>query len=396
MIGTGVSAGADGGGTDGASTDGASGAGPTNSLADIAGLRAGHASRTGDGWLTGTTVVVCDGDGAVAGADVRGGGPGTRETDLLDPRAMVQRVHAIVLGGGSAFGLAAADGVMNRLAGDGRGFRISAGSAPPVVVPIVPAAILFDLGRGGDPGCRPDAEFGARAYDDALRAAMTPGAPALVAVPAGNVGAGTGALAGGLKGGIGSASALVSGSGVAGTVAALVAVNARGSTVDPGSGSLYGAAFGLPGEFDWLRPPEAGDLRAATATPGLLSELPARPLNTTIGVVATDVPLTKAQCAKIAAVAHDGMARAIRPSHLMSDGDTVFGLSTGRAAAGGEPAGGADHALFNEILIAAADCFCRAVVRAMLSARTVTTPAGTWRSYLDVFPSATGSPGAGD
>jgi putative pantetheine hydrolase len=373
------------------SADGVRGAGPTNSLADIAGLRTGHASRTGDGWLTGTTVVVCDGDGAVAGADVRGGGPGTRETDLLDPRAMVQRVHAIVLGGGSAFGLAAADGVMNRLAGDGRGFRIPAGNTPPVVVPIVPAAILFDLGRGGDPGCRPDAEFGARAYDDALRATMT------VPVPAGNVGAGTGALAGGLKGGTGSASVLVSGSGVSGTVAALVAVNARGSTVDPGSGSMYGAAFGRPGEFDWLRQPEAGDLRAAAAIPGLLSDLPARPLNTTIGVVATDVPLTKAQCAKIAAVAHDGMARAIRPTHLMSDGDTVFGLSTGRAAAGGEPAGGADHTLFNEILIAAADCFGRAVVHAMLSARSVTTPAGTWRSYLDVFPSAAGSAsGAGD
>ena len=140
--------------------------GPTNTLTDVDGIRVGHATRIGDGWLTGTTVVVAPPGGAVGGVDVRGGGPGTRETDLLDPRNAVTHVHAVVLTGGSAFGLAAADGVMQRLLADGIGFPVG---GPGEVVPIVPAAVIFDLGRGGDFRHVPDASLGAEAYDAADR-----------------------------------------------------------------------------------------------------------------------------------------------------------------------------------------------------------------------------------
>ncbi|MGN6089921.1 MAG: P1 family peptidase [Actinomycetales bacterium] len=202
--------------------------GATNSLVDVAGLRVGHATRTGEGWLSGTTVVLTGADGAVGGVDVRGGGPGTRETDLLDPRNAVERVHAVMLTGGSAFGLAAATGVMSRLVDAGIGFSVG---PPGHVVPIVPGAVIFDLGRGGDFRATPDGDLGAEAYDAAV--ASGGAAPA-----SGAVGAGTGAVAGGLKGGIGSASAVLpDGS----TVAALLVVNAAGSTVDRRTGELLGA-----------------------------------------------------------------------------------------------------------------------------------------------------------
>ncbi len=359
------------------------GCGPTNSLHDVAGLRAGHATVAGDGWLTGVTVVVTPPDGAVGGVDVRGGGPGTRETDLLDPRNAVERVNAIVLGGGSAYGLSAAHGVMTRLAALHRGVRV--GPDESHVVPIVPAAILFDLGRGGVFGNYPGPDTGAAAFDDAM--AATPGAP----VPLGGIGAGTGALAGELKGGIGSASIVLADPalGKPVTVAALAAVNSVGSVADERTGVLHGARFGLPGEFDWLVPPSPEELQAGAGRLGLRSrpdeepvptEAP-RPLNATIGVVATDASLTKAQCAKLAGVAHDGMARAIRPAHSMFDGDTVFALATGDGPV-------AAPLEFHAILTAAADCFTRAVVHAVLSAASVTTKDGTWPSYLDLFPSA--------
>ncbi len=245
------------------------GAGPTNSLTDVRGLRVGHATLDGDGWLTGVTVVLTPPGGATAGVDVRGGAPGTRETDLLDPRNSVQRAHAIMLGGGSAYGLSAAHGVLTRLAALGRG--VAVGDAPSHVVPIVPAAILFDLGRGGVFGNYPGAEAGEAAFDAALASGGGP-------VAAGNVGAGTGAVAGQLKGGTGSASAVleipvpaIPASGPAGqsaltvTVAALAAVNSAGSVAGERSGVLYGAQFGLPGEFDWLRPPASGELAAAAS-----------------------------------------------------------------------------------------------------------------------------------
>jgi putative pantetheine hydrolase len=364
--------------------------GPTNTLTDVAGLRVGHYQRTGDGWLTGTTVVLTPPDGAVAGVDVRGGGPGTRETDVLDPRNLVERVHAIVLGGGSAYGLAAATGVMERLADAKIGFPV--GTVEGQVVPIVPAAVLFDLGRGGEFRATPDAAFGASAYDAAYDAAGA-GPVAL-----GTVGAGTGALAGGLKGGVGSASVVLD-SGVTGsgaTVAVLAVVNAVGSTVDPATGELYGARFGLPGEFDGLRIPDSGEHVAAVAgaasaaasvTASAAADASAdgagvgtgvgEVFHTTIGVVATDATLTKAQCQKMAGIAHDGMARAIRPVHSMFDGDTVFALATGAGPA-------LDPITFNAVLAATADAFSRAVTHGMLAASS----AGEYRAYADIYPSA--------
>jgi L-aminopeptidase/D-esterase-like protein len=358
-------------------------AGPANSLADVSGLRVGHVTLAGDGWLTGVTVVLTPPEGATGGVDVRGGGPGTRETDLLSPLNQVDRVNAIVLSGGSAYGLAAAHGVMTRLAALHRGIQV--GPEPSHVVPIVPAAILFDLGRGGVFGNYPGPDAGAAAFDAAL--SPLPNGPA----QRGNVGAGTGALAGQLKGGIGTASEVLADSGTAGsgiTVAALAVVNAVGSVADHRTGLLYGAQFGLPGEFDWLLPPSPDELRAGSARldprPRLSPEGAApRPLNTTIGVVATDASLTKAQCAKLAGVAQDGLARAVRPAHSMFDGDTIFALATGTETA-------ASPLELHAILSAAADCFTRAVVHAVLSASSVTTPAGSWLSYLDLFPSADG------
>ncbi len=367
------------------SDQGGTAPGPGNSLTDVAGLRVGQVTLDGEGWLTGVTVVLAPPGGAVGGVDVRGGGPGTRETDLLDPRNMVERVHAVVLAGGSAYGLAAAHGALTRLAAAGRGLPM--GTEPAHVVPIVPAAILFDLGRGGVFGHYPGERAGEAAFDAALGPAG--GAP----VACGNVGAGTGAVAGQLKGGLGSASAVVAQPrpdqpARAVTVAALAAVNAVGSVADHRTGLLYGASSGLPGEFGWLRPPAPGELAAAGGrlAPRARSGAPAGPgvpppLNTTIGVVACDASLTKAQCAKLAAVAHDGLARAVRPAHSMFDGDTIFALATGE----GPPASPAE---FHALLTEAADCFARAVTRGVLAAGSVRTAGGAWPGYLDLFPSA--------
>jgi len=348
--------------------------GATNSLVDVAGIRVGHRTAAADGWLTGTTVILTGAAGAVGGVDVRGGGPGTRETDVLDPRNAAPPVHAVVLTGGSAFGLAATDGVMQRLETDGVG--VAAGPNQDIVVPIVPAAVVFDLGRGGDVSARPDPSFGRTAYDAATSEAGRLG------VPQGCVGAGTGAIAGLLKGGVGSASSvLASGE----TVGALAVVNSLGSTVDPHTGELYGARFGLPGEFAGLGRPTGEEVDAYRAgVAAALAALRAPVLNTTIGGVATDAALTRNQCARLAMVAHDGMARSIRPAHTMFDGDTVFALATCQTA---PPA---DEIVFNDLLTAAADCFARAVVHAVLAASLTETPAGRWLSYRDVFPSAFG------
>jgi len=344
--------------------------GATNTLTDVPGIKVGHAERRDDGWLSGTTVVLAPDGGACAGVDVRGGGPGTRETDLLDPRNVVPRVDAVVLSGGSAFGLATADGVMQRLFAAGVGLPVG---DPGEVVPVVPGAVIFDLGRGGDFAARPGAAFGAAAYD----AAVVGGEGA---VPLGVTGAGTGAKAGGLKGGVGSASAVLP-DGT--TVAALVVLNPVGSCVDPATGELYATRFGLPGEFDHLAPPKKDELRAAHEAGETAPAAPAlgASLATTVGVVATDATLTKAECAKVAGIAHDGMARGIRPVHTMLDGDTVFALATGDRAP-------SDLAGFQQVLDAAGDCFTRAIAHAMLAAETVETPAGRWRSYREAFPSA--------
>ena len=380
--------------------------GPTNSLTDVAGIRVGHADRRGDGWLSGVTVVLAPEAGAVAGVDVRGGGPGTRETDLLDPRNLVERVHAITLSGGSAFGLAAADGVLQRLYQAGVGYPVG---RPGEVVPIVPGAVIFDLGRGGDFAKRPGAAMGEEAYEAALSSAFGQ-------VPIGSLGAGTGATAGGLKGAVGSASVVLA-DGT--TVGALVVVNAFGSCADPATGELYAARFGLPGEFSELLLPDAEEVAAARAAaeavpgngkpgePGApaaeattSSRKPGKPgkpgnpggpgttFATTIGVVATDAMLTKAQCAKVSGIGHDGMARAIRPVHTMFDGDTVFSMATGNRRA-------PDLLAFHALLDAAGDCFTRAIGRAMLATESVQTPAGRWLSYRETFPSAFPTTGTG-
>ena len=278
---------------------------PAGSITDVAGLRVGHFTDTRR--PTGCTVVLTA-DGAVAGVDVRGAAPGTRETELLSPLNAVEQVHALVLAGGSAFGLDAASGVMRWL--DERGFGLQVG---PARVPIVPAAILFDLWVG-DASIRPDAAAG---YAACEAASTEP-------VAEGNVGAGSGATVGKLfglqramRGGIGCASVTVGGI----TVGALVAVNAIGDVIDPSTGQTVAGARTADGSA------LLGTMRAL-----LRGDLPV-PLQagsaTTLGVVATDAVLTKAQANKMAQMAHDGLARAINPVHTMTDGDTVFALATG-------------------------------------------------------------------
>lgn len=350
--------------------------GPTNGLLDVPGVRVGHLTRREPGWLTGTTVVLGPAEGIVAGVDVRGGGPGTRETDLLDPRNVVERVHAICLSGGSAFGLAAADGVLTALFEDGIGLSMG---GPGEVVPLVPGAVVFDLGRGGEFGNRPDAPAGRAAYFAARDVAG--------ALEQGAVGAGTGAKCGGFKGGVGSASAvLTSGSGDGTVVAALLVLNALGEAVDERTGELYARRFLLPGELPELGVPDAADVEAARARASQAPpQIVGQPgLATTIGVVATNATLTKAQCAKLAGIAHDGLARAVKPVHTMFDGDTFFGAAT----CADDGPGGLDPAGLHALLDAAGDVVTRAVAHAMVAAPSVTTPAGTWRGYREAFPSA--------
>ena len=280
-------------------------------LTAVSGIKVGHhtlAERP-----TGCTVVLAEA-GAVAGGDVRGGAPGTRETDLLDPVNMVQKVHAILLAGGSAFGLDAAGGVMRYLEEKGIGY-----DAFVAKVPIVTAAILFDLGVGGNPKIRPTADCG---YAAAQAASDAP-------VAEGNVGAGAGATVGKLggparsmKAGVGSA-AIVLPNGL--VVAALVAVNAVGDVIDPATGQVVAGVRNADGKG-------FADARRLIRS-GALARRPGE--NTTIGVVATNATLTKAEATKVAQMAHDGYARAISPAHTMADGDTVFALATGTLAGEG-------------------------------------------------------------
>lgn len=326
-----------------------------DAILDVQGLAVGSYERTGDGWLSGTTAVVFP-DGAVCSVDARGGGPGTRETDLLDPRNLVERVHAIVLSGGSAYGLDAAGGAMRVLEARGSGFRV--GPAAHQVVPIVPAAVLFDLGRGGEFTARPDATFGARAVEAASADELARGV----------VGAGTGAVAGGLKGGLGSASEEVDGA----RVGAIVAANAAGDVVDRADGTLYG-------DPRRLRPPSPADVDGARErlrpAAGLLA-------NTTIGVVATDVTLTKAEAQKLAGIAQDGIARAVRPAHTYFDGDTIFAASTCRLDLGID--GVERAARLVQLFEAGARCVARAIADAVVRAESV---AGI-PSYRELYPSA--------
>ncbi|MEC9347293.1 MAG: P1 family peptidase [Pseudomonadota bacterium] len=324
--------------------------GPTNLITDVAGLKVGNAEDRRA--LTGTTVIVPDAP-CVAAADVRGGGPGTREIEVMDPANLVDRIDAVVLSGGSAFGLAAADGAMVRLAALGRGFEVGG-----MRVPIVPAAILFDLASGGahDWGMNPPwRDLGIRAVD-ALATDFR----------LGNAGAGMGARAGGLKGGLGSAS-LVLDDGT--TVGALVAANPVGSVVMGDNRTFYAWALERDGEFGGNPPPGPVPLDAMGPVRGAV---PAAA--TTIAVVATDAALDKGQARRVAMMAHDGFARAIRPVHTPFDGDTIFALSTAKRRINGP----VDLA---RIGAAAADCLARAIARAAWHAEDV---AGlvSYRSFI--------------
>lgn len=336
--------------------------GPNNAITDVEGVLVGHYQETTDGALTGTTVILIP-DGAVAGVDVRGSAPGTRETDLLDPINMVQEVQAIVLSGGSAYGLESATGVMRYLEEQGIGFPVG----PERVVPIVPAAILFDLGRGGDWTRRPDADFG---YQAALNATDGP-------VAQGNVGAGTGANAGGgIKGGLGTASIVLE-NGV--TVAAIVAVNPGGRPHNPESGELYARWLELDGEFGGLgNPAELGFSGSPEDYFAYFQDSEQLVQNTTIGIIATDAVLTKAQAEKIAQMAHDGFARALRPVHTMGDGDVIFAAGTGAIELEGND--------FGAVGAAASDVMARAIVHAIINAESV----GERLSYCDTFEGTCG------
>jgi L-aminopeptidase/D-esterase-like protein len=324
-----------------------------NSITDVGGISVGHYQRLdpdaslGAGWACGVTVVLTP-PGTVGAVDCRGGAPGTRETDLLDPADSVRFVDAVLLAGGSAYGLAAADGVMRWLEEHERGVAMGGG-----VVPIVPGAVIFDLPVGGW-DCRPTAEFGYAAADEAQSGALA----------VGTVGAGVGARAGVLKGGVGTASTTLP-SGV--TVGAVVIVNSAGDVVD--------RATGLPWQADLI------EEFALTAPPveqvAALAELPSplNPLNTTIAVVATDAALSKAACRRVAIAAHDGLARTIRPAHTPLDGDTVFALATGAVEvppATDTPAAlSPETGLVTAVGAAAADCLARAVLAGVLAAESV-------------------------
>ncbi|MBC7434973.1 MAG: P1 family peptidase [Bdellovibrionales bacterium] len=313
----------------------------------MAGIEVGHDTDTRR--PTGCTVIIAR-DGAVAGVDVRGAAPGTRETDLLAPGNLVQKVHAIMLAGGSAWGLDAASGAMQWLEAQGVGLDVKVAR-----VPLVPGAVLFDL-MVGDASIRPDAQSGWRAC-----AAASTKAPAQ-----GNVGAGSGAAVGKLfgieramKGGIGTASVTVGGV----TVGALVACNALGDVVDPDTGQVVAGARTANGR-------KLLDSRKAILRGDLLKPLLAG-TNTTIGVIATDALITKVQAQRLAQMGHDGLARSINPVHTMLDGDTIFALGTGRA---GKSPG------MMVLCTMAAEATARAVVNAALAARGLTvqhTPSGT-------------------
>lgn len=308
--------------------------GSRNALTDVAGLSVGHARHAS--WPSGVTVVVAEAP-AVAAADQRGGAPGTRELALLEPGCLVEQVDAVVLAGGSAFGLAAADGVMDALAADERGFAV--GDA---IVPIVPALILFDLGL--PPAKRTTtayAELGRRAY--AARGTD---------VAEGNVGAGTGATCGPLKGGIGTASMVDPGTGV--TVAALAAANAVGSAVMPGTRTLWAWPFERNGELGCQVPP--------AGLGALDDDIDGRPGgHTTLVVVATDAALDRAQAKRLAMMAQDGFARALRPVHTPFDGDTVIALATGTT-------GTVDASGLARLGAHAADVTARAIARGVYCA----------------------------
>jgi len=307
-----------------------------DTITDVPGIKVGHSQNLKAG--TGCTVVICE-KGAVAGVDVRGGAPGTRETDLLNPVNLVNQVHAIYLSGGSAFGLDGASGVMKYLEEKGIGFDVVV-----TKVPIVPGAVLFDLGVG-DYRIRPDAQMG---YEACLKASEEE-------VRQGNIGAGTGATVGKIFGGL---RCMKSGLGTASfksqelIVGAIVAVNCFGDVIDPESGEIIAGTL-------------TEDKKGFIKTMSLLKSLPQGSgrdfsTNTTIGVVATNAELTKAGATKVAMMAQDGYGRTINPAHTMFDGDTIFCMATGETEAG-----------VNVVGAIAAEVMARAIVKAVKSAESL-------------------------
>ena len=327
--------------------------GPKNLITDIDGILVGNAS---DEHLKSGATVLTANKPFVASVDVRGGAPGTRETDLLAPDKLVNAIDAIVFSGGSAFGLDAASGVMDGLHESGRGFEVGA-----VKVPLVSGAIVFDLLNGGNKSWsrNPYKDLGRQALDDASDS-----------FDLGTVGAGTGATTANLKGGLGSASLLMPNGMLVG---ALVVVNARGTVVIPGSGHFWAAPFEINGEFGGH---------------GMCSEPPSMPLtdnglsadagaNTTIAIVATDAPLNSSQLKRLATVSHDGLARAVVPSHTLFDGDLVYALSTGIDRESIAPA---DEAAIGH---AASLCLSRAIARGVYEA--VAKPQDELRCWKDCY-----------
>lgn len=333
-----------------------------STLTAVAGLQVGH--WTDAEALTGCTVVLCDG-GAVGGVDVRGGGPGTRETDLLAPGRLVERVDAVLLTGGSAFGLAAADGVMRFLEKRGIGFDTGV-----VRVPIVPAAVIFDLAVG-NAAVRPGADHG---YAACQAASSDP-------VAEGNVGAGTGATVGkwagmqfAMKAGLGSSALTVPGGG---TVGALIVANAVGDVIDPMTGRIVAGAYDRDSGTFVTQRAAVGDSDSGAVTTmarggdsgQTFGEVPGA--NTVIAVVATDVALSKEAVHKVAQMAHDGIARAVYPAHTPWDGDTVFALSTGKQPGTGEVTRAAEMERVAIIGALAAETVALAILRAVRAARDV-------------------------
>ncbi|MFJ4696376.1 P1 family peptidase [Streptomyces sp. NPDC088766] len=323
-----------------------------NAITDVPGIRVGQVQSTEPPYLTGSTVVYTPGE-PVAGVDVRGGSPGTWMTEMLSPANANPGTDAIVLTGGSVWGMDVGVGAMRWLEDHKK-----------ITIPVVPGAVIYDIGRGGDDRARPTASWGYRAMDAAE------GGP----VRQGTVGAGTGAVTanGSLKGGVGTASVELDDGTVVG---ALVVVNALGSTVDPKDCTLYGAELGIGREFAGLRKPSRAECEPIEGT--------ARDRNTTIAVVATSASMENAAVTRMATAAQDGLARAMNPAHTLHDGDTVYSVATGtgRKLANDNDD---DTPALARIGAAAADTLSRAVAHAMLAA----TSARQYKSYCDTYPSA--------
>ncbi len=318
--------------------------GKNNGLTDVEGILLGH--FTDSIALSGVTVAICP-EGAIAGVDVRGSAPGTRETDVLNPINLVDKAQAVVLSGGSVYGLSASNGVVAWLSERGCGFPLGSDH----VAPIVPAVVLYDLGRGANFIPPINDEWGRKACE------ASTGGP----VSMGCVGAGAGALSGTIKGGLGTASVVLD-FGI--TVAAVVAVNSSGMVVNPATGRIWEVGLEREHEFG-----EQAQRRV---------KLPPSPemavvQNTTIGIVATDAILTKVQAQKVAQMAHDGLGRAIRPAHTMFDGDTIFCLATGKKELVEQKGffSVPQAQALTEIGHATADCMSRAIIHGILSARSI-------------------------